>query len=95
MRKSLFIIGVAGILGVLSFACGGGSSAEDSQASTSTKAGGSSEFAQSAPTPSGDGFLNIAADGNRILYDTDTITTTAGKEVTLTLSSEAITNAHN
>jgi azurin len=94
MRKSLFIVGIAGILAVLSLACGG-SSSEETQASTTGNTGPSSDAAQSAPPPSGDGFINISADGNRILFDTDTITTTPGKEVTLTLSSKAITNSHN
>ncbi len=93
MRKSLFI-GVAGILAILSLACGG-SGSEEAETATTTDTGASAAAAQSAPPPSGDGFINIAADGNRILFDTDTITVAPGKVVTLTLSSDAITNAHN
>jgi len=98
MRKALLIIGVAGMLTALSLACGGSSSGEtETSATGNTAAGGGARPTATPlpPPPSGDGFINISADGNRILYDTDTITTTPGKEVTLTLSSEAITNAHN
>lgn len=93
MRKSL-LIGVIGILGLLSLACGGSGSG-DSDSATSANTGDSGSGDQSAPAQPQAELINIAAEGNRILFDTDTITVSTGKEVTLTMSSVAITNAHN
>jgi len=93
MRKSLLIGGI-GILALLSLACGRSGSG-DAESATSANTGASSCADQSAPAQSQAELINIAAEGNRILFDTDTITISTGKEITLTMSNVANTSAHN
>jgi azurin len=92
MRKSL-VIGVIGILALL-LACGG-SGSEEAESATSSNTGASTAADQSAPPQSEAELISISAEGNRILFDTETITVSTGIEVTLTMSSSANTNAHN
>ena len=96
MRKS-FLIGVIGILALFSLACGGSgdSGSEEANSATSANAGTSASTDQSAPPPSAGELINIAAEGNRVLFDTDTITVSTGIEATLTMSSSATSNVHN
>ncbi len=83
MRKALLIIGVAGMLAAFSLACGGSGSGETETSGTANTVANtetSSQSSQPAAPPTGDGFINISADGNRILFDTDTIMTTQARK---------------